>query len=576
YRMAGTGSAVRNDPDYNYVVEGAAVFIGNDSVYFNLDQRNFDRHFVVSDVAEGETLNAGFWHPATSVDNKLGGQVFMQAPVLRIIGDNSDGQMESYIVNYATLKNIATQANALRVMLDSAITVKAKAEFPWGKDALQESITYYEGTYSSLSAKQPGDELFEEAADSLMQSMRLVRTAIQNYYSLNAPYTELKAQLVIANQSYNDPKNAGGDKATFLAVINKAQALVDGVTSEYSEEVANSMTASREELVAAQSAFEATTASFDNPSEVELVNPYFASFTNQSNVQGWTMAGQDDNGRWKQGKLAVFENGTHLAMWRGSTAFSKNKASQNVTLLRSGVYVLSCQATSCNENGTTDGDRTVESGVYYYAKLADSADSIGVHMIHTDRGNYLDNAYSYGNYYPELFAVVYVKATDGEEVVELGFDGMNNIQCNTYNYGGNHVRFMGSEAKFTTDLEAALAAQVAEAAAEYEALAPFAEDVTIDENCHLTYKRIYTNLGYALEYAQAAETAHNKMTAYLKLVDALNNTKPLVTGIKGVVSEPVATAMKGVYTLSGAKVADSKDVLPKGLYIVDGKKVIVK
>ncbi|MCI6554977.1 MAG: carbohydrate binding domain-containing protein, partial [Prevotella sp.] len=136
HRMAGSAANVRYEPDYTYVVEGAAVFIGNDSVKFNLDQRNFERHFVVADVAEGETLNAGFWHPATSVDNKLGGTVYMQAPVLRIIGDNSDGQMEAYIVNYATLKEIAVQANSLRVMLDSAITVKAKAEFPWGKDAL--------------------------------------------------------------------------------------------------------------------------------------------------------------------------------------------------------------------------------------------------------------------------------------------------------------------------------------------------------------------------------------------------------------------------------------------------------
>ncbi|MDY3875847.1 MAG: carbohydrate binding domain-containing protein, partial [Prevotella sp.] len=308
HRMAGSAANVRYEPDYSYVVEGAAVFIGNDSVKFNLDQRNFERHFVVADVAEGETLNAGFWHPATSVDNKLGGTVYMQAPVLRIIGDNSDGQMEAYIVNYATLKEIAVQANSLRVMLDSAITVKAKAEFPWGKDALQESITYYEGTYSSLSVKQPGQDLFAEAADSLMQSMRLVRTAIQDYYALNAPYTDLKAQLVIANESYNNPQNAAGDKATFLAVINKAQALVDGVTAEYSEEVANNMIAAKAELVEAQFAFEASTASLANPSEIEIVNPYFAQFTNQSNVEGWTMTGQTDNGRWKKGTLSVYEN----------------------------------------------------------------------------------------------------------------------------------------------------------------------------------------------------------------------------------------------------------------------------
>ena len=576
HRMAGSAANVRYEPDYTYVVEGAAVFIGNDSVKFNLDQRNFERHFVVADVAEGETLNAGFWHPATSVDNKLGGTVYMQAPVLRIIGDNSDGQMEAYIVNYATLKEIAVQANSLRVMLDSAITVKAKAEFPWGKDALQESITYYEGAYTSLSAKQPGEDLFAEAADSLMQSMRLVRTAIQDYYALNAPYTDLKAQLVIANESYNNPQNAAGDKATFLAVINKAQALVDGVTAEYSEEVANNMIAAKAELVEAQFAFEASTASLANPSEIEIVNPYFAQFKNQSNVEGWTMTGQTDNGRWKKGTLSVYENATHLTMWRGYTAFSLNKASQNVALLRSGVYVLSCQASACNENGSKDGDRTVPSGVYYYAKLADAADSIGAHMVHTDRANYLDNAYSYGNYYPEQFAVVFEKTGEAEETVEFGFDGMNNLLCNTYNFGGNHVRYMGPADKFKTDLDAALAASLAKATTEYESLAQLAEDATIAADCHLTYSRIYINLGYAVEYANGATTLNEKMTAYLKLADALKNADILVSGVKGIVAEPAANVQKGVFTLSGVKVADSKDVLPKGLYIVDGKKVIVK
>ena len=66
------------------------------------------------------------------------------------------------------------------------------------------------------------------------------------------------------------------------------------------------------------------------------------------------------------------------------------------------------------------------------------------------------------------------------------------------------------------------------------------------------------------------------MTAYLKLSDVLKNADILVSGVKGIVAEPAANVQKGVFTLSGVKVADSKAVLPKGLYIVDVKKVIVK
>lgn len=576
HRMAGTGSAVRNTPDYTYVVEGAKVFIGNDSVSFNLDQRNFERHFVMSTLAEGETLNAGFWHPATSVDNKLGGQVYMQTPVLRIVGDNSNGEMQKYVEDYVTLKNIATQSNALKVMLDSAVVISAKAEYPWGKAELNDTTTKYQAVYNELSVLQPGAELFDVAADSLMQSMRIVRSAINAYYSLNAPYTDLKEQLVIANESYNLPANAGANKTAFKAVIDKAQGLINNTTAEYSEEVAQQMIDAKAELVAAQVAFESSSASFANPSEIQLVNPYFEEFKNQSNVNGWTMAGQTDNGRWKQGSLAPYENGKHLTVWRGYTAFSKNSASQQLSILNSGVYVLSCQAAACNENSGTDGGREVASNVFYYVKDVESADSIGVHMIHTDYKNYLGTECKWGNFYPERFAIVYEKKDDAAENIEIGFNAMNNVQCNAYGFGGNHVRFMGSKAEFDAALTKELAALLEKGASEYASLESLSSDETVEPKVDLRYSRIYANLGYAIEYAQAAENDNQKMTAYYKLQDAIKNANVVVTGVKGIIVEPVAKIQKGVYTLTGVKVADNAANLPQGLYIVNGKKVIVK
>lgn len=576
YRMAGTSAAVRYTPDYTYVVEGAKVFIGKDSVSFNLDQRNFERHFVMSTLAEGDTLNAGFWHPATSVDNQLGGEVFMQTPVLRIIGDNSNGEMKTYVENYVALNAIATQANALKVMLDSAVVVAAKAEYPWGKAELNDTTTKYQAVYSELSVLKPGDELFDVAADSLMQSMRIVRSAINAYYSLNAPYTDLKAQIAQANESINLPANANGDKATFQTVIDKAQGLINSATAEYNEELAQQMKDAKTELVDAQVAFEASTASFSNPSEIQLVNPFFEEFKNQSNVNGWIMAGQTDNGRWKQGSLAPYENGKHLTMWRGFTAFSKNSAAQQLSILNSGVYVLSCQATACNENSSTDGGREIATNVFYYVKDVESADSIGVHMIHTDYNNYLGTKYEYGNYYPERFAIVYEKKDDVAENIEIGFNAMNNVQCNTYNFGGNHVRFMGSKAEFDAALTKELAALLEKGASEYASLEALSADQTVEPTSNLRYSRIYANLGYAVDYANAAENDNQKMTAYYKLQDAIKNANVVVAGVKGIIVEPVAKIQKGVYTLTGVKVADNAANLPQGLYIVNGKKVIVK
>lgn len=568
YRMAGTSAAVRYTPDYSYVVEGAKVFIGKDSVSFNLDQRNFERHFAMGTLAEGETLNAGFWHPATSVDNKLGGEVFMQNPVLRIVGDNSNGEMQKYVEDYVALNAIATQTNALKVMLDSAVVVSAKAEYPWGKAELNDTTTKYQAVYSELSVLQPGAELFDVAADSLEQSMSIVRSAINAYYSLNAPYTDLKAQIAQANESINLPANANGDKASFKTVIDKAQALINSATAEYNEELAQQMKDAKTELADAQSAFEATTAAFNNPSEVQIVNPFFEGAKKSAIPTGWTgVMDENANGQWKGGSNKNYENGTYVGVWRGYTAYSKNSVAQQVNVLKSGVYVLSCQTICYNENGSRDGDRNTHSGVFYYGKLTESADTIAAHMIHTNRNV---------GYYPEIYAVVYDKADEAETSLELGYNALNNTCCNQYTFGGNHLRYMGPKAKFDTDLAAALAASLEKGAAEYESIASFENDATVEPNTDLTYGNIYINLGHAVEYAQAAETSSQKMTAYYQLQDAIKNANVVVTGVKGIIAEPVAKIQKGVYTLTGVKVAENAANLPQGLYIVNGKKVIVK
>lgn len=566
HRMAGTSKATQNVPDYTWTVEGCKVFVGKDSVAFNLDQRNFERHFVMSTVADGDTLNAGFWHPALTPS--LGGQIYVQNPVLRIVGDNSNGEMKTYVENYVALNAVATQANALKVMLDSAVVVSAKAEYPWGKAELNDTTTKYQAVYNELSVLQPGAELFDVAADSLEQSMRIVRSAINAYYSLNAPYTDLKAQIAQANESINLPANANGDKATFKTVIDKAQGLINSATAEYNEELAQQMKDAKTELVDAQSAFEATTAAFNNPSELQIVNPFFEGAGKYKIPTGWNGAmDENSNAKWKGGSDKNYENGTYVCSWKGYTYFPKNSLAQQVNVLKSGVYVLSCQTICYNERGSYDGDRNTYSGVFYYGKLAESADTIAAHMIHTNRNV---------GYYPEIYAVVYDKADEAETSLEFGYNALNNTCCNQYTFGGNHLRYMGPKAKFDTDLAAALAASLEKGAAMYQSIASFENDATVEPNTKLTYGNIYINLGHAVDYAQVAETSSQKMTAYYQLQDAIKNANVVVAGVKGIIAEPVAKIQKGVYTLTGVKVADNAANLPQGLYIVNGKKVIVK
>lgn len=590
HRMAGSAANVRYEPDYTYVVEGAAVFIGNDSVKFNLDQRNFERHFVVAEVAEGETLNAGFWHPATSVDNKLGGTVYMQAPVLRIIGDNSDGQMESYIVNYATLKDIETQANALRVMLDSAITVKAKAEFPWGKDALQENITYYEGAYASLSAKQPGEDLFAEAADSLMQSMRLVRSAIQAYYSLNEPYTLLKEQVAIAQGELDNPANANAQASARQALqdgVNMANALISGVTSEPQTDEFNTAIENLKELTAT---FKLAVASYSNPLEVEIVNADFTSYSGGNSstfsATGWDVINASGNGKFAYGTSEDFEYGSRITSWRGYTGNAMNKISQSVTLTHKGAYEFVCQVYANNENGTRDGNMTneIKSGIFAYAKLAESADSIGAVDARTP---YTYQAtLGYGDMVPKWVVITYNKLTEGEEVVEIGLDALNlhNGFSNRYGFGSDRVRYCGPHASYITDVKAALEAQVNKLEGLWNSasddLKASEEGIAMQEAIESaklvlaeTIEQV-PGVGNSSVAEDAVAGAQSQLARNLKRVIA--EFEPVVTGIGGVKTDAPVKVQNGVFSISGVKVAQSAENLPKGLYIVDGKKVIVK
>ena len=60
---------------------------------------------------------------------------------------------------------------------------------------------------------------------------------------------------------------------------------------------------------------------------------------------------------------------------------------------------------------------------------------------------------------------------------------------------------------------------------------------------------------------------------------AAANFEVFVTGVKGVIAEdlvPAKSTMEGVYNISGVKVGNSLQDLPKGIYIYNGKKYIVR
>lgn len=583
------------------------LFAGTDTLAAEtLDPYNYQTYFIIHDfdapVKAGD-LNVvmGFIHEG--MEN--GGQFNYKNPVLRRISPTAEEDITKFLADAAK----EVQLNAARTMIDSAYVVKPLAEYPWGKAALEAGTEANKADYNALAAL-PSTELLANAngdgttvsvADSLMEVMRNMRGFIDSYYAENKPYTDLVAALADTEPVYTNPEYAGAAasaKAALKAAIDNAKACVATFKTQNDsiEGDAAKAAALIAELSSTKVAFTSSVASYDKPAEIDLVNPFFAEYKAWNNVNGWNTSGsQSDNGRWKHAKANAsnpanpgihgFENGTALTMQRGYTAYSKNKAVQTITLTTAGLYEFSCQATAYNERGSYDGDRNQYSAIFYFVKNTAAADSIGAIMIHTDRGNMCQNttdANSYGNGYPEYFTVVYNKTTDDAETIELGFDALQNVQCNTYRFGGNHVRYMGDAANYATALKAKLESQLPEAKATLAAITDSTTTDVVSDG--LNYKQVYNTLKYAVAQAEAALalTGNAALNAQSKstydVAKSVELAKAVTTGIAGVVSADAvkAVAVEGVYNLAGQKVADSVEGLTKGLYIVNGKKFIVK
>jgi hypothetical protein len=620
YAMAGTGNDVRYTPDYESKLTGAYVFLGNDTVKIDtMDARNYQSYFIIGEVAEGEDLKAGIYF--ADGPSKLGGRRFVTKPILRVVGTDGLDKIELFIADQAK----AVQDNDAKVMIDSAITVKTKAEFPMGKATLQAGIDECQADYNTLHEmisttmleSASGDGTQVTVADSLMEVMRNMRGYIQAYYGENAPYTDLVEATDVAQMLKDDPKNAGASASTRAALttaIDNANATI-AVFEAQTDSVAGDRDKADELIAAltlASENFAATTASLSNPSDIAIVNGSFES----GNADGWDTSGsQTDNGRWKFGKDERFDGNTHISMWRGNTAFSKNKVVQNVTLTHAGTYEFACQWYGFNENGSRDGDETIDSHVYYFAKVASAADSIASISLHTNR-NYVDTL-GYGKDTPQYFTIIYNKTDDTPTEIQFGFDGLQNGSSvgglNTYVYGSNTVKYFGDFNNYKTDVTAALNDAVAAAQAkldantqlkdsvEYKALAnailaaksaidgttpayPLSYTVTAPFlQTYVSYVAADPEAGIAESYWISNNDPDSEkaalMSKALKTLARANAAFDVeATGIESItVNNGIKkAAVKGVYTLTGQKVGNSIEGLAKGIYIVNGKKILVK
>ena len=248
-----------------------------------------------------------------------------------------------------------------------------------------------------------------------------------------------------------------------------------------------------------------------------------------------------------------------------------NKISQKVVLTTPGAYEFICQAFAYNENGSRDTGYGNPTGIKYYAKGVESPDSIGSIDIHTYM-SYVDTL-GYGLDTPEWFVITLVKTDNVPTEFEFGLDALaHDGFCNYYGYGSNQINYYGNYDNYAAAVKSLLQTGVEEAQAKLALLD--AEAIETNNEPKIVRNAIASSIDAIATNDPATQSKWLRM-----LNRATANFDAFVTGVKGVFAEdlvPAQKTMSGVYSISGAKVGNNLQNLPKGIYIYNGKKYIVK
>lgn len=581
-------------PDYSYQLTGGKIFIGKDSIetgVFANRASDFARHTIIAEVAEGDTLRAGFYFPGFGEDGA--GRFAFRGAMLRLVGAS-----DAEIALEQKVKDIAAAQNGLKVMIDSAKTVTAKnAEYPWGMDALIAAIPaiedYLNSTYAIVDAEGNNVSLTVDLTEEqnalpteINNQMSAMRTAIQNLYALNQPIYDIKDAIVYHREHILLEKYANAaavTRADYEASIAAAETLSASVVKLDSIPAAEEKVkfiAAMDLMVEKEKAFDLSCASYAAPADLQIKNGDFVNGGKRNKsgtVNDWTIV------KGTNYKEHTWPNLTEIAgyeaygvqTWRGYTAPPQMKLSQVSKVSLPGVYEFRVLGQGHSENNKFRGyytmindeetgtaiDTTFEQSELYYFMGAN-----GIPDSTTFHSQYSDNLYKVS-----WFSVCYVKETAEEEEFEYGVEGNRTLRDgmgpNTYTIGAARLFYCGDATAYTKDIDADLANYVTQANALIATEAAQAE-----ANKWMTIK-----LQRFVNDAAAATKLTDKMNTIHRLKETIDRLNVLVTGIEGVEAETVVDAeAKGIYSITGVKLGNELKGLQKGLYIINGKKYIVK
>lgn len=575
--------------DHSIVINNPAIYVGADTTVIadTLNGYYWKRYYKIAEIKKGDEKVLGFVFPA--FENKKGGRYSVRNPQAYLLGRSTvdmeyEAQKEAFLVQ---------QHNLNQRITDYPVELNI-TDYPWSQDSLQRAIDaalpVYQASLAIIDAN--GNvldrlQVTEEMVQLLLDQVNALGRARNYVIVKNAPIVTLRETVAAAKATLDNPANAGAaaDKRQALqAAVDEGQALLDAISQTIQTD---EFTAATTDILTATEEFKATSASRANPAEILIKNADFSDFSVNSNITSfdaptkeWNWSVGADANRWEIRDNVTLSQGHGASIWRGTTVGLDGKAQQMVELTYDGLYEYRTEAYISEERvaellavaEVLENDTVFKPNIRLFFGEDGVPDSIAISKWYNgvkDDGTYFTrdvNGTKYSGMVYATYSVFFKKNNSAPVTAEFGLEARDNgatAGANGFGFGNNRIYYVGDETKYLADTKADLTAAVAAAKTV----------VANNPNSYWTVK-----LNRYISDAEAATTAKAMQNALHGINEVSSRLTGTVTAVKGVFSQISAGRQlpSGVYTLTGVKIADQASFLKPGLYIVNGKKVVIK
>ena len=327
------------DGKYNrtYTMEKTVKgFIGNDSIDLGtIVGEDYTKFYFVKELKEGETFEAGFFWEG----HNAGSAFDIKGFECRAFGD-----LAAEAERAAVWEKFIAQYNAVVSAREALIAMQSDKNYPWAKDSLDRALAQWDPYFNATVAKgwvsadgkdtrvatldeltdwttYHGVELYDETGALLKyQLVRGYQNATNYVKEENKAVTDLRDEIDAAWLKYNDDLNTTGDKATFKAAIDAAQAIVDNVKENSTDATREAdevtLQAGVETLKAAEEAFLATVIPPYEVANIDFSNGFEAIVENSGEegaedvVNGYAIKGAKNQMEFTLASVTANEDGT--------------------------------------------------------------------------------------------------------------------------------------------------------------------------------------------------------------------------------------------------------------------------